>query len=674
MYLAELRIRNYRCFADETIQFRPGVNVLLGENNAGKTTIIKALGLVMEQKARRRPKFFDFHHPCVDLTLPPAIAITVTFRSSETDTVEDKALMATWLTKLESPWEAQITYTFHLEPDQQEDCRTALANIPANSFSEYRRVIDSYLDMYVAKIYGGCFENRLEAEYESLNKITLHTLDALRDAGKELFSGTDPLLKRLLKQVRDLGKTSAEKAASTQELRRLTRALGTHICGRLSLDPLLQLVNDTGALEGGRPQLADDLNEEDLLFALRLYVEAGGIQIPAELNGLGYINLLYMSLVLASLDHQSDPAKLGPNASIFPMLTIEEPEAHLHPALQYKLLKHIEKRVRETKRNRQVFITTHSTHITSASPLDQLIVCTIPAAPGAPRIAYPGKCFSTDNQGKASKAYVERYLDATKSNLLFAKGVILVEGIAEQLLIPVLAEHQNCPLEEHHVALIPVGGLTFKHFLPLFGAGLTQEQARNALTRPVACLVDADPTRKPAATSEKFQKCYPYELNREPEYAYRPISSAVATLETLATGRANVRVEHGIMTLEYDLALANPSSALLVTNACTHAEPLRTLITDPAATPPELEPPLMRARANTTHLDLLDQTAHIFATCYLDCIENSKGEHALSLASAIKDAKDSPEIVGFTVPSAIVRVVRWACRQVEAAPATLPAA
>jgi len=48
--LAEIRIRNFRCFADQTVKFRPGVNVLLGENNAGKTTIIKALGLVLDQK------------------------------------------------------------------------------------------------------------------------------------------------------------------------------------------------------------------------------------------------------------------------------------------------------------------------------------------------------------------------------------------------------------------------------------------------------------------------------------------------------------------------------------------------------------------------------------------------------------------------------------------------
>lgn len=672
MLLAELRICNYRCFSDETVKFMPGVNVLLGENNAGKTTVIKALSLILGQRARRRPGFFDFHHPCTDWTTPPAITITTVFRSSGTDTVEDKALVATWLTKLEPPWEARLTYTFLLEPDQEEKCKAELATVRAGDFSEYRRVIESYLDRYVTKTYGGSPENQLDAEPDSLAKITLHTLDALRDAGKELFAGTDPLLKRLLKQVRDLGKTDAEKAASNTALRNLTKDLGTHITERISLDPLLQLVNDTGALEGGKPQLADDISEEDLLYALRLYVEAGGVRIPAELNGLGYNNLLYISLVLASLDHQADPAKLGANASLFPILSIEEPEAHLHPALQYKLLKHIEKRVRETKRNRQVFITTHSTHITSASPLDQLIVCSIPDSPGQPRISYPGRCFTSDNDGKASKAYVERYLDATKSNLLFSKGIILVEGIAEQLLLPVLAEHLGCSLEEHHVALIPVGGLTFKHFLPLFGAGLPPQQAQYALARPIACLVDADPSKKQTDNNGKFKKCYPYEVDQDPAYTYKPLSSAIGTLAALKEGRANVLVEHGAKTLEYDLVLANHTVALLVSDVSTHTEALRGLFADPTATPNELQTILNKARAGTAHLDAPIAMAHVVATCYLECVDSAKGEHALALAKALKDAKGTPAIGAFTVPSNIANVILWACRQRVLAPPTAP--
>ncbi len=662
MFLAAVRICNYRCFADQIVQFRPGVNVLLGENNAGKTTILKALSLVLDQKARHRPTFFDFHHPPLDWTAPPAIAVTLTFRSSETDTVEDLALVATWLTELDPPWEAQVTYSFRLEPDQEAECKGALGKIAERSFLEYRRVVETYLEKYVTKTYGGAIENQMEAEHDSLEKITLNSLDALRDAGRELLTGADPLLKRLLRQVRDEGKTQEQKAEIAKVFLKLTQALGKHISERVSLASLLQLVEDTGAVEGGKPQLADDLSEDDLLYALRLYVETDGVRIPAELNGLGYNNLIYISLVLASLDHQADPTRHGTNASIFPILSIEEPEAHLHPALQYKLLKHLEKRVKDTKRNRQVFITTHSAHVTSASPLDQLIVCTLPNKTGPPCVVYPGKCFTDDSDGKASKAYVERYLDATKSNLLFSKGIILVEGIAEQLLLPVLAEYLSCSLEDHHVALVPVGGLTFKHFLPLFGAGHAAEQAGCALARPVACLVDADPSKKRTSTNEKFHKCCPYEVNRDPEYTYMPMSATIGALETQKGGRGNILIEHGAMTLEYDLALVNHTVALLVTGACTHAESLRTLVADPTTTPAEFAETLAKARIATSYLSAPDREAHVLATCYLESVDKAKGEHALALAKALKEAKGTPAVADFKVPDAIARAIRWAGR------------
>ena len=666
MYLADIRIRNFRCFADETVHFAPGINVLLGENNAGKTTLIKALELVLDQGRRRRPAFFDFHHPCADFHAVPAITITVTFRLYATDAVEDKALVATWLTKLDPPWEAHLTYEFMLESDEEEKCRQALGGVTDQN--EYRRVIDSYIDKYVSRIYGGDPNNHLVAERDSLERITVQSLEALRDAGRELFAGSDPLLKRLLRQVRDEGKTAAQKATLDDEFRDLATRLGTHMQGRISLEPLLKLVNDTGAVEGGKPHLADTLGEEDVLAALRLYIEQNGVSLPADQNGLGYNNLIYISLVLASLDHQADPTRRGTNATLFPILCIEEPEAHLHPALQYKLLKHIEKRIKDSKRNRQVFITTHSTHITSATPLDQLVVFTIPQGQMRPHIAYPGKCFLDTPEGRKSKAYVERYLDATKSNLLFSKGVILVEGIAEQLLVPVLAEILECTLEEHHVALIPVGGVTFKHFVPLFGAGLPAAQAQYALRRPLACVIDGDPTRRHHENDAKFRKCNPYELNDTTNYDVKPQSDVVTGLVTLCNANNMIMVQPGGKTLEYDLACENYGQTLLVTNACTHEEGLRALIIDPASTPAEIEETVTRTRQATEHLDEQERARHLVATCYLSCLEGAKGEHAFALAKALKEAKSTASLRGFAVPTYIASSIRWASRQ----PATEP--
>src|SRR5690606_25191049 len=107
-------------------------------------------------------------------------------------------------------------------------------------------------------------------------------------------------------------------------------------------------------------------------------------------NGLGYNNLIFMSLLLAKMQVNSDGNYLGSNAKVFPVLAIEEPEAHLHPAMQYKFLKFL-KENKDTRKVRQIFVTTHSTQITSAVSLDE-IICLHNEA-GKVLVGYPGKTF-----------------------------------------------------------------------------------------------------------------------------------------------------------------------------------------------------------------------------------------------------------------------------------------
>ena len=92
MYVARIRIRNYRCFKDTTIEFRPGLNVIIGENNAGKTTLLRAMTLVFERRGRSRPTVHDFHRLLEPLDAPPKITVEVTIRSAPNDTAADRGL------------------------------------------------------------------------------------------------------------------------------------------------------------------------------------------------------------------------------------------------------------------------------------------------------------------------------------------------------------------------------------------------------------------------------------------------------------------------------------------------------------------------------------------------------------------------------------------------------
>ena len=162
------------------------------------------------------------------------------------------------------------------------------------------------------------------------------------------------------------------------------------------------------------------MSEVELFSALKLIIEyETGITIPATHNGLGYNNLIFMSLLLAKMQVNSDGNYLGSNAKVFPILAIEEPEAHLHPAMQYKFLKFLKENKDEKKKVRQIFVTTHSTQIASAVSLDE-IIC-LHSENDVLSVGYPGKVFSETDEDKKSKAYVQRFLDATKSDMLFAQ-------------------------------------------------------------------------------------------------------------------------------------------------------------------------------------------------------------------------------------------------------------
>jgi len=315
------------------------------------------------------------------------------------------------------------------------------------------------------------------------------------------------------------------------------------------------------------------------------------------------------------------------------LLLIEEPEAHLHPALQYKLLKYINGRVKKEPKSRQIFLTTHSTHITSACGLDQIVCMSIDE--GSIAVSYPGKVFSDDEEGQKSKKYVERYLDATKSNMLFSKGIIFVEGLAEQILLPCFSEYMGFALEDNHIAVIAVGGSTFKHFLPIFGASSDEEMRKYRLRRRVACLVDADPNKKiKDVPNARWKKNWPYEHNFDlAKYDYNERSNVVGNLESMCSDISEIEICHNIKTLEYDLALSNVMSELLITSSCKHENELKAFIRDPNQKQDVFES-LIKDDVSKEALDAIApdvaQKTNRFATYYLLSVDG-KGEHAFDL-------------------------------------------
>jgi putative ATP-dependent endonuclease of OLD family len=392
---------------------------------------------------------------------------------------------------------------------------------------------------------------------------------------------------------------------------------------------------------------------KDVISALKLIIKNENREVPIINNGLGYNNLIYISLILSKLKMVTDD-RFGDNAKIFPFLLIEEPEAHLHPAMQYNFLKFLTKEIKnETKDNkisRQIFITSHSTHITSAVSLDS-VICMLSNQKNKIEAKYPGRVFSDSKEDKKSKKYIERYLDATKSNMLFSKGVIFVEGLAEQLLLPCLAEYVECPLEEKHVATVRVDGLTFKHFIKLFGAGIQEHKKKFSLSRRVSCIIDSDPKRKEKnGKKTRFKACWPFELNiDEKKYDYQEYSTTISELENVSREVDNVEIFSNKSgkgkTFEYDLAWENEGTKFWL--------PDDFVLTDDDD---ELYEALMKS-----FYDEKDKQKALLAASYLLSI--SKGENAFDLEKKLRENLDKKleEREKFTLPDHVNKAISWAC-------------
>ena len=180
-------------------------------------------------------------------------------------------------------------------------------------------------------------------------------------------------------------------------------------------------------------------------------------------------------------------------------------------------------------------------------------------------------------------------------------------------------------------------------------------------------MVDADPARKAKTKDARRQKCWPYALHRDcASYDYFPVSGVVTNLQTMRDrSPGNIKICVGSKTLEYDLALANAQLPLLVTPSCEHEADLRALAETPATVPAPLQSLLAGDGSDT--LDALaarpDVATHRFATCYLLCAEDAKGEHALVLERQLRENASKPEAdrKPFVCPDYIKDAIHWTC-------------
>lgn len=684
MYISGIKIKNYRNFKNLYIEFNHGLNVIIGHNNSGKTNLIRALQLVLDRNIKEKPSIDDFCKTNLDYTEPPSIEISV-FIKEHNDKPDDKNVVYDWLIEESPKYTAQLTYVFELPTKNHEEYKIQIEEFRVEDGFDQDKCLKligkKFLQKYVTRIYGGNPSKQEKADSENLDRFDFQFLDAIRDAERQMFFGNNTLLRDVLNYFLDYDLTNGqgfenltdESVAALKEREEEFNAKSTELLelliGRIDRDKILQYSSETGADIGGKPNFDAEITEQELLFALRLIVEKNGFKLPIKNNGLGYNNLLFIALILAKMQMESSNY-MGDNAKVFPVLAIEEPEAHLHPSMQAKFLKFLNK----NEQARQIFISSHSTHITSAINLES-IVCLYDDIEGNPAVGYPGRVFSSSREDIDSKIYVQRFLDATKSNMLFADRLVFVEGLAEQLLIPSFALYLGIEdsLIDEHVGIISVDSRTFKHFLKLYAYHETDSPY--AINRKVVCITDADPTIK---KGNKWVSAYPFELDDSENS--KSLSTHVAELkEEFEEKYANIFVFHPPngtgKTLEYELCKENPSSPILITESfpsqnSAHTPANYTAIISKYADGLDkiieeykekleiddlTENRILESISKCTWDDETEKKKALIAAIYYKIVSNAKGQHAFHFEQKLRDnfIKEGAEKHEFNVPKYI---------------------
>lgn len=492
MHISKIRIQNFRLLKDTTLDLQDESNnelsLLIGKNNAGKTSFI-----VLFNRFLKSGKFYydDF---------PMSLRKELLGVTEKTDVY---SLAIRLSLKIEYDKEDNLQNLSDFIVDLDPRCNTVRiafeATIDKLKLLKDLEAVTKRKDEFIKKNLSDYIQVRYyiyskHSDFESKHRSKLTQKDAsdvnnlinlkIIQANRNVTSSdANPQDRKILSHLTTRFYNSKVNI-SHDDLDGINSSI-IEADSQLSdnyksfFKPFLE--NAKSFLELADLNVVSDLQSKEVMAShSKITYGKDDTELPEHLNGLGYMNVLYLLLNIEI--ERADFEEKGRDINL---LFIEEPEAHTHPQLQYVFIDQISKTLKGVK-GLQTFISTHSAHIVKKCNFKNIRYFYIQKDEGNVEIRNfyielqamyaDEEDAEIDKVEKKHFKFLNQYLTIESSELFFAEKIIFIEGTSEKMLLPYfinqfdedgMGDEGDAPLTSQNISILEVGAnaKAFMHFL-----------------------------------------------------------------------------------------------------------------------------------------------------------------------------------------------------------------